>query len=131
MKKTLTLAMLLILSVTSFAQKKNIKVIDRVEPSAESFSRALGSNRYTIDSLAITGYDFYPEFFYLIKDCCEKGRLTGIDMSRTCFFGHISRPMPLPRLLLTENRPNQVVTRKKILRALTCVTSRCRQVSVR
>ena len=63
MKKTLTLVMLLILSVTSFAQEKNIKVIDRVEPSAESFSNALGSDRYTIDSLAITSGSFYPEFF--------------------------------------------------------------------
>ena len=88
MKKTLTLVMLATIATASslFAQEKNIKVIDRVEPSAESFNSALGSDRYTIDSLAITSGSFYPEFFYLIKDCCEKGRLTGIDMSRTHYF---------------------------------------------
>ena len=88
MKKTLTLVMLFAMTTASslFAQEKKIKVIDRVHPSSENFSNALGSDRYTIDSLVITSGDFYPEFFYLIKDCCEKGRLTGIDMSRTHYF---------------------------------------------
>ncbi len=86
MKKTLTLVVLFAMTAVSplFAQEKNIKVIDQVwGPLEENFSSTLGSDRYTIDSLVVTYSYFYPELFPLLRDCCEKGRLTGIDMSHT------------------------------------------------
>ena len=74
MKKTLTLVMLATMVATSslFAQEKNIKVIDRVAPSIESFSNALGSDRYTIDSLVVTYGYFYPEFSPCLKIVVRK-----------------------------------------------------------
>ena len=86
MKKTLTLVMLFIMATASslFAQEKKIKVISGIEyPYFECFDRSLGADRNTIDSLVITYNHFYPELFSLIKNCCETGRLTGINMSET------------------------------------------------
>lgn len=86
MKKTLTLVMLFTMATVSslFAQEKKIKVISDIEyPYVECFDRLLGADRYTIDSLVITHNHFYPELFSLIMDCCETGRLTGINMSET------------------------------------------------
>lgn len=88
MKKTLTLVMLFTMATVSslFAQEKNIKVIDRMPTvGAQGLDMALGADRYTIDSLVLTAFPSMEqdECFSLLRDCCEKGRLTGIDM-RCC-----------------------------------------------
>ena len=84
MKKTLTLVMLVAMTTASplFAQEKKIKVIDNLSsPTVEAFGAALGSDRYSIDSLVIsTPLPDYGACFSLIRDCCENGRLTGIDL---------------------------------------------------
>ena len=91
MKKTLTLGMLVAMTTASplFAQEKNIKVINSLPTaSARGLDMALGADRYTIDSLVLTVFPssiYIEESFSLLRDCCEKGRLTGIDM-RCCRF---------------------------------------------
>ena len=87
MKKTLTLVMLFTMATVSslFAQEKNIKVIDKLPIySAQGLDMALGSDRYTIDSLVLNVFPSMEQdkCFSLLRDCCEKGRLTGIDMRR-------------------------------------------------
>ncbi|MBP3512635.1 MAG: leucine-rich repeat protein, partial [Prevotella sp.] len=51
-----------------------------------TFAQALGPNRYEIDSIVIDGHMtmLKAEVFGTLRDCCTKGRLTGIDMSQ-CF----------------------------------------------
>ena len=88
MKKTLTLVMLFTMTVASslFAQEKNIKVINRMPTvGAQGLDMALGADRYTIDSLVLTAFPSTEQdkCFSLLRDCCENGRLTGIDM-RCC-----------------------------------------------
>ena len=90
MKKTLTLVMLFAMTTATslFAQEKKIKVINNFPTVGDTgLDMALGADRYTIDSLVFTKF---PEIdmekcFSLLRDCCEKGRLTGIDM-RCCNF---------------------------------------------
>ena len=88
MKKTLTLVMLVAMTTASplFAQEKKIKVINSLPTvGAQGLDMALGADRYTIDSLVLTVFPSTDrkECFSLLRDCCEKGRLTGIDM-RCC-----------------------------------------------
>ena len=90
MKKTLTLVMLFTMATVSSlsAQEKVIKIIDYSDIQM-TFNKALGNDRYSIDSLRIlhvgddartkTGLE---EIFAILRDCCEKGKLTGIDMSQ-------------------------------------------------
>lgn len=83
MRKTITLVLLLMMTaVTASAQEKKIKVI---KPSAYgTFDMLLGKDRYEIDSLVID-YDsdlLTAHDLELVGECCKKGRLTGIDMSR-------------------------------------------------
>ena len=90
MKKTLTLVMLLAMATASplFAQEKKIKVINNFPTVGDTgLDMALGADRYTIDSLVFTEFPDIDreECFRLLRDCCEKGRLTGIDM-RCCNF---------------------------------------------
>ncbi len=91
MKKTLTLVMLLAMATASplSAQEKKIKVINNFPTVGDTgLDMALGADRYTIDSLVLTVFPssiYIEECFSLLRDCCEKGRLTGIDM-RCCRF---------------------------------------------
>lgn len=90
MKKTLTLVMLFTMATVPslFAQEKNIKVIYNFPTVGDrGLDMALGTDRYTIDSLVFTDFPDLDmeECFALLRDCCEKGRLTGIDM-RCCNF---------------------------------------------
>lgn len=82
MKKAFTL-MLLAMAVAASAQEKKVKVIEA--ESYSTLSQQLGNDRYEIDSLVIVtdmGISLDAEGFGLLRDCCEKGRLTGIDLSR-------------------------------------------------
>jgi len=90
MKKTLTLVMLFAMTTATslFAQEKKIKVINNFPTVGDTgLDMALGADRYTIDSLVFTKFPEIDmeECFSLLRDCCEKGRLTGIDM-RCCNF---------------------------------------------
>lgn len=82
MKKTFTLMALLAIAITSFAQEKKIKVISSLSDyTVQAFDRALGADRYEIDSLVVYELAWEePDCFALIRDCCEKGRLTGINL---------------------------------------------------
>ena len=85
MKKTLTLIMLLTAAMSATAQEKKIKVVSTdYWRKGLTFVQALGPNRYEIDSLVIKGeYDMLKdEVFGTLRDCCTRGRLTGIDMSK-------------------------------------------------
>ncbi len=97
MKKTLTLVMLFAMTTASslFAQEKKIKVID-YSGVQMTFDRALGTDRYDLDSLIIlnVGDDArttagQKEVFSILRDCCEKGKLTGIDMSQCRSFSFV------------------------------------------
>lgn len=81
MKRTLTTILLVLATTVTFAQEKNIKVVEL--QSGKSFSDLLGSDKYEIDSLVVVSKSkhFTVEDFGVLRDCCEKGRLTGIDMS--------------------------------------------------
>lgn len=82
MKKISFIALSLLMAVTLFAQEKKVKVVEHV--TGKTLSQILGSDRYEIDSLVIVYEfsDFTANDFNALRDCCEKGRLSGIDMSR-------------------------------------------------
>ncbi len=43
----------------------------------------------SIDSISVVGGRLYAEDFQFLVNCCEKGRLTGIDLSNSCSHGNI------------------------------------------
>ncbi|NPD92180.1 MULTISPECIES: leucine-rich repeat domain-containing protein [Bacteroidales] len=84
MKKTIITYLALFASV--FAVGQNIKVISKMDDPIQNpdfFQKALGSEWAEIDSLVIT----YPypmlgdKEFRLLRKCCEKGRLSGINLT--------------------------------------------------
>lgn len=83
MKKTLTLILLLTAAMSATAQEKNIKVVSNYYwTSGKTFEQALGPDKYEIDSLVVIDQTYIgEEEFAIMRDCCEKGRLTGIDLS--------------------------------------------------
>lgn len=84
MKKTLALIMMSALEMTASAQGKDIRVVDTdYWRDGLTFIQALGPNRYLMDSLIIKGTSaLKAEDFAIMRNCCEKGRLTGIDLSQ-------------------------------------------------
>lgn len=88
MKRTFTLMALLLAIGMAAAQEKNIRVVDCSKNSFETnVSSVLSKDRYEIDSLVvIAGNNTLTEKDILfMADCCKKGRLTGIDISR-CYY---------------------------------------------
>ena len=86
MKKTLAFIVLFtaFMSVVSMAQEKKTKVIEANGSGyPNTLESRLGNDRYEIDSIVIiSDYGFDDDAMELLRDCCENGRLTGIDMSR-------------------------------------------------
>ena len=77
--------MLLVAAISVSAQEKKIKVVSTNYSSIGlTFEQALGKDKYEIDSLVIEGDldQLKAEVFVTLRDCCAKGRLTGIDLSR-------------------------------------------------
>lgn len=89
MKKTLTLIMMLIATMSVSAQEKNIKVVSSYNwTSGKTFEQALGPDKYEIDSLVVIDQTSVgDEEFRVIHDCCENGRLTGVDLSGASIAG--------------------------------------------
>lgn len=89
MKRTFTsAALLLAMAMAATAQEKNIRVVDCSGSGSETnLSSVLSKERYDIDSLVvIAGSSTLTEKDILfMADCCKKGRLTGIDISR-CYY---------------------------------------------
>ena len=75
--------MLLVAAISVSAQEKKIKVVSNYYlTSGKTFEQVLGSDKYEIDSLVVINQTYVgEEEFVVLRDCCEKGRLTGIDLS--------------------------------------------------
>lgn len=103
MKKTFELIMLLLsmLSTQVMAQEKMVRTVRYSLNNADaSFAnvlrRALGSELYKVDSLVLYQDIRFPEdWCAALADCCENGRLTGIDMSH-CYVREIPAGAFLP-----------------------------------
>ena len=86
MKKTITFIVLftMLMAAAAIAQEKKIKVIEYHGGGFDEVLKyQLGNDRYEIDSIVLiseTGLGKNWEAY--LRDCCENGRLTGIDMSR-------------------------------------------------
>lgn len=80
MKRTLTTISLLLVATAIFSQEKNIKIVT-YDSYGRSLETLLGRDKYEIDSLVITNSTVSTTDFGVLRDCCEKGRLTGIDLS--------------------------------------------------
>jgi hypothetical protein len=57
---------------------QNIRTINVKQ--GDDIDALLGSDKYTIDSLIVTGYIEHKDF-PVLNDCCLNGKLSGIDMS--------------------------------------------------
>ena len=78
MKRIFISLLILICGTSCFAQK-NIKEINLAY--GNNLSDKLGTDKYLIDSLVLSGYlDDYSDYANLV-DLCNKGRLRGIDLS--------------------------------------------------
>ena len=104
MKKKITLVFLLaaFMAATATAQEtKLVKGIYYGIGSGDSFrtalKRALGDDLYKVDSLVISTGALLPyDWTSALLDCCENGRLTGIDMSQCRFETEIPSAAFLP-----------------------------------
>ena len=113
MKKTLAFIVLFtaFMSVVSMAQEKKTKVIEANGSGyPNTLESRLGNDRYEIDSIVIiSDYGFDDDAMELLRDCCENGRLTGIDMSRyTGLLGIV------PNSFMSKNREDDGVTPRRI-----------------
>ncbi|MBO5187292.1 MAG: leucine-rich repeat protein [Prevotella sp.] len=88
MRKLFVTLMLLVAALG--ANAKNAKTVyvthGYVDGGSVDLSSALGNLKYDIDSLTIVGV-LNENDFVVLRECCAKGKLTGIDMSRCLVFG--------------------------------------------
>ena len=113
MKKTITFIVLftMLMAAAAIAQEKKIKVIEYYGGGFDEVLKyQLGNDRYEIDSIVLiskTGLGKNWEAY--LRDCCENGRLTGIDMSRyTGLLGIV------PNAFMSQKTEDDGVTPRRI-----------------
>lgn len=119
MKKTLLLIALLLAATMTFAQEKNIKLVEYNK--FVGLDKQLGEDRYKIDSLILkTEHDLGPEEFATLLDCCVNGRLTGIDMSMCWKLYKAPRRIParafMPTIVNGKPRKTESEDEKNVFR---------------
>lgn len=107
MKKKITLMLLLSALMTATATAQETKLVKGIHYGIGSdnnfrteLKRVLGDDLYRVDSLVISADVHLPYgWTSALLDCCENGRLTGIDMSQCRYETEIPSAAFLPTMV--------------------------------